>query len=224
MSSPDLERPGVWSRLFCRALKLMSQLEREVPGAPWTFGGGTVLMLRLGHRRSKDIDLFVPDPQYLGYINPRLSDAAEEISVDYEEAAEFIKLFLPEGEIDVIVGAPLTDAPHETINYRGRMIRVETSAEIIAKKMWHRGDRAKGRDLFDLCAVATDEPEELRAAMPFLARHGAAFLKALADREDVLRREFAQIDVIGDAMDFDECLRLAESIITPLLPAGKRRK
>ena len=44
-------------------------------------------MLRLGHRQSKDIDLFVPDPQYLGYVNPRLSDAAEDISTDYEEAS-----------------------------------------------------------------------------------------------------------------------------------------
>ena len=224
MSKLDLERPGVWARLFPHALKLMSHLEREVPDAPWTFGGGTVLMLRLAHRQSKDIDLFVPDPQYLGYINPRLSDAAEDISPDYEEAPEFIKLFLREGEIDVIVGAPLTDAPHETIDYRGRMIRVETSAEIIAKKMWHRGDRAKGRDLFDLCAVATSEPEQLTAASPFLARHGAAFLKALADREDVVRREFAEIDVIGDTVDFDECLRIAESIIKPLLHAGRRRK
>lgn len=56
MSKPDLERPGVWARLFPRALKLMSHLEREVPSAHWTFGGGTVLMLRLSHRRSKDID------------------------------------------------------------------------------------------------------------------------------------------------------------------------
>ena len=181
-------------------------------------------MLRLAHRQSKDIDLFVPDPQYLGYINPRLSDAAEDISADYEEAAEFIKLFLPEGEIDVIVGAPLTDVPHETIDYRGRMLRIETSAEIIAKKMWHRGDRAKGRDLFDLCTVATREPEQLRAARPFLTRHGAAFLVALADREDVVRREFAEIDVIGKAMDFSECLQLAESIIRPLLRSGGRRK
>src|SRR5690606_17655663 len=136
----------------------------------------------LAHRQSKDIDLFVPDPQYLGYVNPRLSDAAEDISTDYEEAAEFIKLFLPGGEIDVIVGTPLTDVPHEIIDYRGRMIRVETSAEIIAKKMWHRGDQAKARDLFDLCAVATGEPEQLRAARPFLARHGAAFLQALGER------------------------------------------
>ncbi len=76
MSRLDFERPGVWARLFTRALQLMSHLEREVPGAPWTFGGGTVLMLRLGHRRSKDIALFVTDPQDLGYVNPRLSDAA----------------------------------------------------------------------------------------------------------------------------------------------------
>jgi hypothetical protein len=37
-------------------------------------------MVRLGHRLSKDIGLFVPDPQYLGYVNPNLRDAAEEVS------------------------------------------------------------------------------------------------------------------------------------------------
>jgi uncharacterized protein YdcH (DUF465 family) len=51
-------------------------------------------------QQSKDIDLFVPDPQYLGDINPRLSDLAESLSTSYEENAEFIKLFLPHGEID----------------------------------------------------------------------------------------------------------------------------
>lgn len=217
MSAVDLTRPGVWACLFPRALELMAHLERQVSGALWTFGGGTVLMLRIAHRHSKDIDLFVPDPQYLGYVNPRLSDAAESISADYEEAAEYIKLFLPEGEIDVVVGSPLTDVPHETIDYQGRALRVETSAEIIAKKMWQRGYRAKGRDLFDLCAVAAAEPEQLRMAEPFMVRHGAAFLQALVDREDVLRRELAEIDAIGSAMNFDQCARQAEAIIRPLL-------
>ncbi|PWK85814.1 nucleotidyltransferase AbiEii toxin of type IV toxin-antitoxin system [Fulvimonas soli] len=174
-------------------------------------------MLRMAHRQSKDIDLFVPDPQYLGYVNPRLSDVAEGISTDYEEAAEFIKLYLPDGEIDVIVGQPLTDTPYDTINYGERMIRVETSAEIIAKKMWHRGDRAKGRDLFDLCAVANAEPEQLEMAKPFMVRHGTAFLQALTERENVLRREFLVIDAIGETMDFNQCLLQAESIIRPLL-------
>jgi hypothetical protein len=34
MSRPDLERPGVWARLFPHALELMLHLEREAPGAP----------------------------------------------------------------------------------------------------------------------------------------------------------------------------------------------
>lgn len=217
MSVPNLALPGAWASLFRRALKLMSHLEQQVTDAHWTFGGGTVLMLRIGHRHSKDIDLFVPDPQYLGYVNPRLSDVAESISADYEEAAEYLKLFLTEGEIDVVVGSSLTEHPFEKVDYRGRMIRVETSAEIIAKKMWHRGDRAKGRDLFDLCSVAAAEPEQLRVAAPFMARHGKKFLEALVEREDVLRREFAAIDAIGKSLDFDQCVKQADAIVRPLV-------
>lgn len=217
MSALDLERSGVWSGLFAHALDLMTHLESHIPGAQWSFGGGTVLMLRIGHRQSKDIDLFVSDPQYLGYVNPRLSDVAERITGDYEEASEFIKLFLPQGEIDIVVGTPLTAPSYEVVDYRGRAVRVETSAEIIAKKMWHRGDRAKARDLFDLCAVADAEPDQIGVAAPLFVRHGAAFLRALADRRDLLEREFEQIDVIGSHRDFARCVSQAESIIRPLL-------
>jgi hypothetical protein len=93
-------------------------------------------------------DLFVSDLQYSGHVNPRLGGPAEELTSEYEENAEFIKLQLPAGEIDVVVGAPLTVSNFEIVAYEGRPIRVETSAEIIAKKMWHRGDQAKARDLF----------------------------------------------------------------------------
>jgi hypothetical protein len=54
-------------------------------------------MLRYQHRRSKDIDIFVPDPQYLGYVSPRLSDVAEAIATDYVEAANSVKLIRAEG-------------------------------------------------------------------------------------------------------------------------------
>lgn len=73
----DLTRPGVWAQLFPRALRLMTHLESQTSHLLWSIGGGTVLMLRLGHRLSKDIDLFVPDPQYLDFVNPRLSAVAE---------------------------------------------------------------------------------------------------------------------------------------------------
>ncbi|WP_337244860.1 nucleotidyl transferase AbiEii/AbiGii toxin family protein [Luteimonas sp. gir] len=224
MSAVDLERPGLWHDLFVSALELMAHLEQQVPGAIWTFGGGTVLMLRIAHRQSKDIDLFVPDPQYLGYVNPRLSEVAEKVSADYEEAAEYLKLFLPGGEIDVVVGASLTAAPYETVSYRGRAIRVETSAEIIAKKMWHRGNRAKARDLFDLCAVAEVQPDQIELAVPFMRKHGAAFLRGLGERRDALRREFAQIDTIGPELDFEHCVAQAEAMIRPWLAEDVRRR
>ena len=85
-------------------------------------------MLRIGHRFSKDIDLFVPDPQYLGYANPRLSELAEGISADYVENAESINLILDDGEIDIVVGTPLTAHPLEMAEYQGLRFRVESMA------------------------------------------------------------------------------------------------
>ena len=61
-----MRRPGPWKALFSKALLLMDHLESVTRQPQWTFSGGTVLMLRHNHRHSKDIDLFVPDPQYLG--------------------------------------------------------------------------------------------------------------------------------------------------------------
>jgi predicted nucleotidyltransferase component of viral defense system len=213
MSALDLGRTGVWTELFPHALKLMAHLERQTLQPHWTFGGGTVLMLRLGHRQSKDIDLFVPDPQYLGFVNPRLSDAAEEVSSDYEENAEFIKLFLPAGEIDIVVGTALTDHPFDVATHAGRQIKFETCAEIIAKKMWHRGNQAKARDLFDLCAVAAAEPEAIELAAPFMVKHGAAFLQRLRERAELVEAEFNAIDAIGFQCSFAECLAQAHGIL-----------
>ena len=47
-------------------------------------------MLRYQHRMSKDIDIFVPDPQYLGFVSPRLSDVAEAVSDKYMEGPGYI--------------------------------------------------------------------------------------------------------------------------------------
>jgi len=212
-----MERPGVWNKLFPHALALMTHLEERAPGTVWTFGGGTVLMLRIAHRQSKDIDLFVPDPQCLGFVNPRLSEVAERVSSEYEESAEFIKLFLPAGEIDIVAGGSLMAQPYEVVSYRGRDIKVETCAEIVAKKMWHRGHRAKARDLYDLCAVADADPAAIQEAAPWFLKHGAAFMAALQDRAEIARREFAQIDAIGAPRNFDRCLAQAGSIIGPML-------
>ncbi|WP_353621935.1 nucleotidyl transferase AbiEii/AbiGii toxin family protein [Variovorax saccharolyticus] len=55
---------GPWEKLFPRALALIDEITHYggIADPFWTFGGGTVLMLRHRDRLSKDIDIFVPDP------------------------------------------------------------------------------------------------------------------------------------------------------------------
>lgn len=213
MKPAQFDRAGVWREIFAAALTLTDHLARVVRKPTWSFGGGTVLMLRINHRHSKDIDLFVPDPQYLGYFSPRLMEAAEALTTQYEEAAEYVRLVLPIGEIDVVVGTSLTKPPWELIPFEGRTICVETCAEIIAKKMWHRGHMAKARDLFDLCAVADLEPEAIDAARPFFGRHAEAFMSRLTEYRDFSEGAFEMIDRIDYARPFSECLELARHIL-----------
>jgi hypothetical protein len=48
---------GVWEQLLPHALKVIEDIKTHGVSNPfWTFGGGTVLMLRYQHRISKDID------------------------------------------------------------------------------------------------------------------------------------------------------------------------
>ena len=149
-TTPENLPPGVWIGLLQQAFRLLDDIHSNGIKAPfWTFGGGTVLMLRYQHRMSKDIDIFVPDPQYLGFVSPRLSGIAEEISTEYVESNEFVKLIRPEGEIDFVASPNLTNQPFEVWSLLGRKVRVETAAEIVAKKLWHRGDRVSARDVFD---------------------------------------------------------------------------
>lgn len=165
---------GPWEKLFPRALALIDEISRYggIADPFWTFGGGTVLMFRYHHRLSKDIDIFVPDPQYLGFVTPRLSDTAADLTQDYtEQPGAFVKLQFEEGEVDFVAAPNLLPDAWETWDIGGRCVKVETAAEIIAKKMYHRGDRATARDLFDFALVIEREPQQLLTAMPFLLRN-----------------------------------------------------
>ena len=95
----------------------------------------------------------------------------------------------------------------------GRRFRVESCAEIIAKKMHYRGHLAKARDLFDLCAVAELEPEAIKLARPFFPQHSQAFLKRLHDYRDLTRTEFEKIDRLAYERSFDDCMGLAEQVL-----------
>lgn len=227
MSQPEQLPEGIWTTLFPRALTLIDEIARYSGAkAPfYTFGGGTVLMLRYQHRLSKDIELFLPDPQSLGYVTPRLSDTADEMcKSQYIEAANFVKLQFDEGEIDFVASPNLlpTHDAFEDWELFGRRVRVETAAEIVAKKMFHRGDKATARDLFDLALVIEREPDALTKAEPFLYRHLDLFLDHVQIPSAGYIRQFEGIDTIGYQPSFAHAAGVAIHYIDSLIQKRKQ--
>lgn len=197
--------PTTWETLFRKALRLIEEIKAHgTKDLYWTFGGGTVLMRRYHHRLSKDIDIFVPDPQALNYVNPRLSDTAEEMTHHYDEANGYIKLFLEEGEIDFVASPNLLQNAVIEEEIFGTKVLVETSAEIIAKKFYHRGDRLVARDMYDCALVMEREQRALMEASPFLIRHADAIQTQLAGDTTYLRTQFDAIEKLSYEPSFDE--------------------
>jgi len=75
--------------------------------------------------------------------------------------------------------------------------RALTTAEIIAKKVWHRGAEFTARDLFDFALVARNEPGVLGTIAPILDARRDALMRRLATRDIVLREDFAALDVLN---------------------------
>ena len=216
----DDPRLRLWEPLFRHALDIFDSVARsEQRLDDWSFGGGTVLMRRYRHRVSKDVDIFVPDPQWLGYLTPRLNPVAEEKTGDYVEQAGFLKLYFPQGELDFIVAAPLTRPPWRAETIMGRTILVESPAEIIGKKLKHRGAALRARDILDIAIVVERAPQSLRVLAPIFAEQRSAVLQRLASGEAALREDFAQLDVLGSVPGYDDCV----ARLRALFPApGKR--
>jgi hypothetical protein len=209
------ERLKTWEILFERALVLIDDARASgIPVDDWTFGGGTVLMRRHRHRLSKDIDIFIDDPQFLTYLTPRLNQTAESLTSNYLEDHNFLKLAFPEGEIDFVAAPPLTPSParHETI--LGQRFLVETSAEIMAKKVWHRGAEFTARDLFDLAMVAEMDSQALLEIDLQLRERRDVVLARIERREPLLRETFAALDILDYRRSFDQCVQIVRDALS----------
>ncbi|MDX8499020.1 hypothetical protein RFM99_11360 [Mesorhizobium sp. VK4C] len=115
------------------------------------------MMIHIGHRESHDADIFLDDPQLLGFTDPSKSRLHFDVALsDYQgDELRFQKFaFENLGEADFIVAGPLAETPFETREVEGRAVRLETVPEILPKKVYHRGSEAKLRDIFDIAAGA----------------------------------------------------------------------
>ena len=170
-----------WEGLLSTALLILDDIEAQGSGAPdIVLGGGTVLMMRMRHRLSRDIDIFLHDAQWLPRLTPRLNDRVAEIVRDYSEQANSVKLVLPQGDIDFIVAGNVSGgAPNKTLEFRGHGVTLETTEEILAKKLFYRAALLKPRDVFDLVAASSMFPAAARAAVRASATRRDAQLNRL---------------------------------------------
>jgi hypothetical protein len=130
----------------------------------WTFGGGTAMMLQINHRESRDVDIFLSDPQLLPFLDPQKHDFEFEIrpAASEGDGARFLKLAFDKiGQIDFIVGHAMTSSSTTQATIEGETVLLETIPEIITKKIYHRGSSIKPRDIFDIAAAGEQHADSL---------------------------------------------------------------
>jgi hypothetical protein len=154
-----------WAKLFREACSLIRQVNSEQAIIDhWTLGGGTAMMLQIDHRESRDADIFLDNPQLLGFLNPGTRDFKFAIQLtDYRgNGAGSLKLVFGEiGEIDFIVAGAMTSSPTTQTIVEGEAVLLETIPEIIAKKIYHRGTLITPRDIFDIAAAGEQHEDSV---------------------------------------------------------------
>lgn len=206
-----------WRTLFERAVRIIDSCRAAgIPEPAWSFGGGTVLMRRYRHRISRDVDIFIGDPQYLTAFSPRLNDVAEALTENYVEDTRFLKLRFEEGEIDFIVGRHLSDQPTVQEEIIGRPVLVETTREIVAKKVFHRASDFTARDLFDFALVIEKDRAGLTANASIFREKRDALVGQLDRNEATLREDFEALDVLDYRPSFERSMKTVRDFLRAL--------
>lgn len=178
----------------------------------WTFGGGTALMLQIDHRESHDVDLFIRDPQVLPYLNPETQGYALALMPGsyVSDGVRSLKIVFDDvGEIDFICCEPTLDGESVLRDVRGASVQIETPAEIVAKKVFHRGSRLQPRDMFDIAAVARAKGAEY-LAQPLSGLPDKVELAlgvAVSYQSQLLRPVLSGLNVKADFEDLRETAR-----------------
>lgn len=139
--------PSRWADLLDKVLPLLDDV-----GVMWTLGGGTALALRISHRVSDDIDIFVPGAP-LKRFSPVVNPLAKAVSPTFQWPGHCLKFELDFGEIDILSVPLQTENAFSVETFRNRAINMETCEEIIVKKVRFRSASFTFRDVFDLVCV-----------------------------------------------------------------------
>lgn len=218
---PLEERPNptAWRALLDRALPALDHVFAQVPDNPlephWTLGGGTAIALRIAHRLSDDVDIFVHGVS-LRQLAPSHNPRAREIAPDFQWPGHYLKFHCDGGEIDFL-SARLQTTPGFTLEkYRNRAIALETLDEVIVKKIRFRAAQFTSRDIFDLAAVGRHDNRlakvlaaEVADALPRLR----AVIEARRARQIAMSAEIRATPAFIDLLDraCDEALGVIDA-------------
>ena len=209
---------GSWREFVALAAEIAADAEKHAGGASMNplMGGGTRLMLALDHRISDDVDLFIHDAQWIGFLTPRLNEALEDRLSGYEEDATWVKLK---------VSGSLLNRKSEcdpTLPFA-----LEPVEEVIAKTLFYRGWTLTARDLFDWKTVS--EHPQYRHVQDVLATVlGAdrlALLSASVEKLSALPQAATQWQAIraADLPALPEAIRWARGELQSLAERTERR-
>jgi hypothetical protein len=220
--------PTAWDELLQRALPALDHVFSPASSfdrnrrPDWTLGGGTAIALRIAHRLSDDIDIFVPS-QPLKAFTPNKNPGSRAISDRFQWPGHYLKFECKGGEIDFLSAHLQTDPGFTWERYRNREVALETLEEVIVKKIRFRSARFTTRDVFDLAAVARTAPtivdvlaSEVADALPRLK----AVIQARPVTKDLLRSELRPTKEFEDlvAISYDGAIKIVDAAIEAARP------
>ena len=141
-------------------------------------GGGTALAARWRHRHSTDVDLFVAHDRYRdfrwntgGRFTLDLTAAAPVDRLVIGDDGTYISFHGRGGHVTIDVADGLPFDPRSSDTARGTRVPLETTAEILAKKLLFRMARdheLPPRDLYDIAVARQRDPAALQTALDAL--------------------------------------------------------
>jgi len=217
---PDGDHNEQWLELARYAYAVIDDAVRK-SGINYVprIGGGSMLLRRYRHRKSKDLDLFVTDARFLRFLSPRNNDAADDLFPDYGEQVNVVRLIYDIREVDFILAPPVClDDDVEKAEIRGRDVLVERPREILAKKIAYRGHEFQPRDVFDFAAIIAAEEEEVAQAYQALS---STHIMDLKQRLDGVNEEFLQdiTNKVEPYPEFEHLLKDAFPMVYSLVEA-----
>jgi hypothetical protein len=139
-----------------RILRVLARLEPR-----WTLtGGGALVGFHLGHRETRDLDLFWRQRADLGRLVPETCDALRSDGLDVvtlRTAPAFAELRVVDGSdscvVDLVAEPFAPIEPPLTAEIEGTVIAVDTRRELLASKLATLLERSELRDLADVKAL-----------------------------------------------------------------------